>query len=182
MKLTFPQQSIAATNTAQPAVGTTLTAAIAPSTIPVGGSPIPQSVAVASSAVFKKGWKAVIGAGTANQEVVDVVGIPDATHITIANLRAHSNGEFAQPHYPISSFFLQRVDGDTTPMWVGSSNLGSGATPTTGIMAKLTGVAASSQPQEFSSANNYGANPTNISEYWVYGTAATVYNVSLDVT
>ena len=167
MKRQFPQQTLGVT-LPQPVFGTTLGAATFPSAEPV-------SILVASSAIFEIGDRVKVGAGSATPEMAEIVQIADGTHITIATAKAHANGAFVQLSYPLSSFYLQTLDGATGHYYVGKGS----AVDSTHYIAKLVKVAADVQPVEFSDAQIYGGNPGSSEEWWINGTAGDKYAASL---
>lgn len=173
MKRTFKNQmSIGATNTPQPLVGTTLTALI-------NAGAGAANVAVADSTLFAVNDLCIVGAGTAAAETVKITGIPDATHISVSTANAHANGAFVQLSLAISSLYVQREDGDAAALYIGSSiNM----TATAYLISKLVGVAALTQPEEFSDNLILPDKKENLQEYWVYGTLNTVYTVSCGIS
>lgn len=176
-KRTFPQQTVAATNTIQPAFSTTFNGSVS------AGSG-DTSVVVTSSAGFVQGDYVSLSIGTARQEYAYVLSIPDSTHLKVHNLvgmnfgagiGAHTSGDFIALFQPCRTTYIQRVSGDTNILYVGDSTLNPGASPPVGIIASLAGF-ASGQPEEFSDA--FVNKLLDIGNYWVYGTINTVYNIS----
>ena len=158
MKRSFPQQTIGATGVAQPAFGTTLTAATFASAAPV-------ALAVTNSDGFYKGDRVKLSAGLAAAEIVEILDVPDATHITVSTTKNHANGDFVQLVAPLSSFYLQSVDGNTAVTYVGDKNVSA-----TRYFSKIIQVAAGQQPTDFYDAQVFGANPGSTEEWWVFGT------------
>lgn len=181
MKRTFPQQTVAATNTIQPLVSTTLAATYAAS--PSGGN---QSMQVASSSGFNVSDCVALSAGTTRLEFARVISVPDSTHLNVQGLaginlsggtaNAHNSGDFVVPFYRVKAVYVQRVANDTSVLYVGTSNLNPGAATPIGILGSIIGVAAATQPNDLNDGSIFEL--ANLYDYWVYGTQNTVYNVT----
>lgn len=179
MKLTVPQQMVAATRTLQPLVSTLLASAI------TQGSG-EQTVQVGSSALFRASGRVLLSAGSA-PEYAQVSAVVDATHITIFPLlggvrnpngfaNAHSINDFVVPHARLLSLYVERVAGDANTLYVGDGTLNPGANPPTGIIETILGVGSGLPAGSYSEAFVSEREP--LENFWVYGSANTVYNVS----
>jgi len=174
MQRSYNLRTIAVTGTAQPVVGTTLSAAA-----PV--SSVEQSLAVVDSSIFDQGQWALLDISP-NEERVMVLSIPDSTHILVQGILqgagcqiAHAINAIVRPSRLINALYVQPTDGNTAPMWIGT---GPGLT-TAGVAAvkKLLNVAANSQPPDFLSTTmpGAGANPYDLAEFWIVGTNPNTY-------
>lgn len=175
MKRTFKYTPLAGTNAAQPAIGTTLTAAVAP-------SPIPVTIAVADSSFFRGQDTAILDIQGANEERVLITAVPDGTHVTLSSIQfAHNNGVFLRLALLINNIYIQAKDGNAAALFIGNSPLSKNDGTLT--MKKLVQVAAGTQPIDFLDTFTTGAghNSFDSSEYWVVGTAADQYLVSLGI-
>jgi len=124
---TFPIQT--ATPTAQPLLGSPLTANISACAInSSSGGTGGQSIAVADSSIFKVGDYVniipVAGATTPKAEYqVPVTAIPDGTHIVALNSAPHNSGDWVQLWWPCAQLRIQEIKGAAP---AGSLFLGSG--------------------------------------------------------
>ena len=184
---TFPQQTVGTTSTPQPLFSTTFNGAVtAQAILPPAQSGLGYlPVQVASSVGFRVGDVVALSPGTARFEYAKVIIIPDGTHLGVQGvsglnyngaIRAHSNGDFISLCLQITVLYVQRVIGDINILYLGGPNLNPSASPPVNIIASLAGV-STGQPQEFGDTNPIGK--MSLGTYWVYGTAATVYNVTV---
>lgn len=188
MRTTIGRRSVAATGTPQPLIGTTLTAAVVPSQYPV-------ALAVADSTPFAVGDYIWIGTGSgAERQPVTAVG---ASTVTVPGLGLpHASGAFVVLDAYTTAIYVESVAGNTAALdlfyWDAAFNAlashgrkslspaASGAYPL--LVSQLQPVASGVQATYLSSANNYGANPDNISFWWIAGTANDLYVPSFDTT
>lgn len=200
MKRSFKYISIAATNVAQPAVGTTTTAAV-----PISAYPN-QLIAVVDSSVFEQGQWGIIdvpiaaagipvaGAGVGEERFL-VESIPDGTHIRISIKGdggnqgfgpcgcqiAHVSGVYIRAARLIANVYIQSQDGNANPLFISETPLGT--TAGVRVIAKLQNVPAGQQPTDFkdSFTSDSGPNPMDIGEFWVVGTVGDKYLPSYGV-
>lgn len=178
----FKYFTIATTGTAQPLIGTTLTAAVnppGPSASQLAISDQLTTLPVADSSMFLKGdWVELDSTGSAVEERCLVFAVPDATHIQVKGMQfAHASGAFVRLAVLVNDIYVQPADGNTVAMFVGTSS----ALTTAGAFAikKLIFTASGTQPQEFYiSRRAAGANPENIGQYWIVGTNPNTYLAS----
>lgn len=175
-------QAIAASNTAQPLIGTTLSAAVAASS---GGDVAVRSYAVASSANFLKGDWIVIGSiAVGDEERLLIQSIPDATHIQVqkrdGDFIAHLINAFVRLSINVANYRVETKDGNAGVIFVGTQGV---TTAGVNAEAKLQPVPGGQQPTAYSYgfASDAGPNPTDIGEVWVVGTAGDSYLASAGV-
>ena len=173
--------TIASTNTPQPLVGTTITTAVAPSNNPV-------NVAVASSAMFNVGDCVLLYDGSGSsvvQEAVYVIAIPDSTHVRV-NATGQQNSGVANS-YSTSGFVILNINVNNVYV---EAKIGNAALLTLGanrLLNATTGAYAIAQlvnslggpPTNFNAAETVGQNPGAIGQFWIVGTAADSYLVTL---
>ena len=177
MKRTFPSLfTVGATNTAQPLVGTLLTANVS------SGGSVPVSIPVASSAIFRVNDRVEIGIGSSVAEITFVNTIPDSTHITAIIKNAHNNvanNNSIALHQAIAGLYVQPSAGDSGILYLGNNIAMSNNSY---LVKALTNVAANVQPYDWNDdEQGSGINPLNTREYWAYGTANDTYNVVLTI-
>lgn len=181
MKRTFKLYSVTNPGTPQPVVGTTSTNAVFANTAP-------QSVLVADSFAFRSGDYAFFGVG-ATAERVQVLRVPDATHIQVILNKNHGAGIYVTLSLAMTAVYIQRENGGAGSLYIFYPDQQFSASQVPPVIAgrikcicELKSVAVGVQPTEFSSANNFGANPDDLAYFWVDGDAADFYLPSVDIT
>jgi hypothetical protein len=165
--------------TAQPLIGTTLSAAVVPPTNVPDITTALTNLPVADSSMFLNGdWAILDSTGAAGEERVQVFTVPDATHIQVKGMKfAHANGAFVRLAVLANDILIQPADGNAAPVYVGNSS----ALTTAGVAAikKVVFVVAGTQPQEFYISRRSGSsNPEDIGQYWIIGTSPDKYLAS----
>jgi hypothetical protein len=179
-KRTFQQYSIAAGGTPQPLIGTTLSAAVAPGGTDPNGDPAPQTIAVASSAMFRNGDWAVIGTvAGGDAERVWIQSVPDSTHIKTRISKSHANGVYVRLAMACQSVYIQTKQGNAGAIYVGTEGMVK-ATPS-GVITILYPFAAPTQPIDWSDPVEIGADGTTTADFWVDGTTGDGYMPSLTI-
>ena len=174
----FKYFQIAATNTPQPLIGTTMSAAVAvPTNVPDLTAAL-TSIPVADSSMFAKGDWAMLDV-TTNEERVQVFSVPDGTHVKVVGMALpHASGAFVRLAVLANDIYIQPADGNSGALYVGNAST---LSTTTGAAAikKLIQTAGGTQPQEFYiSRRAAGANPEDIGQYWIAGTLNDKYLAS----
>jgi hypothetical protein len=169
---TFKYVALVASGTPQPIFGTTTSAACAPAA-PPGSTQSANintqvEITVADSSFFSPQDPVMADVG-ANQERTTIVSVPDSTHIIVAGLTLkHASGIYVYLAVPMSSLYVQTLDGNTGYIMVGTSP---SMVIATGVfcMSKLQPVTATTQPVELSSAIQGFSGPLNTSQLWFDG-------------
>ena len=168
MKRQFAYQTLTAGGTPQPVFGTTLTAAVGPKGSRANNL---QSIAVTSSAIFlnKGGDWIILDPLGANPERLNVLGVPDSTHIQVQGVEfTHNNGVFVQLADSVFSVYIQCQPGNTGDIYIG----GQGMVKATGPFYALLILTSASavQPIEFNDYVGDGMNVLDTADYWFDGT------------
>lgn len=199
MKIPFGQQTIAAANTPQPLVSTTLSSAVAATNPSKGSSTtLPGTLAVSlpvvSSAIFAVGDKVWIDTGAKAERQV-VTAIADGTHITVSGLNYdHASGVYVIPAIEAASIYIQEGAANSAVLvtyynpyyFQAAPSYGRGAqvpnaTSLTQAVKQLENTTAPNQPQdEHTTSNNYGANFDALEYWWISGAANATYLVTLE--
>lgn len=173
----FKYYAIGVTNTPQPLIGTTLTAATV-NTVPKQSDPSIQiSITVADTTPFLPGDDAALlntdGSGLLT---VNVVSITDATHMVVQGLfrRAYPVGAYLSLATNVNSPYVQCKPGNAAAIGIGSKydvSLSTGVH----LIAVLEPTTAGVQPVDFSTVRPGFMNPESLVNYWVVGTANDSY-------
>lgn len=175
--------SIAATGTAQPLIGTAVTAAVQKSTAAV-------NVAVADSSIFElQDWVILVDPSTTpvTKERLAVVSIPDSTHVTVSAVKSggvannYTTSSFLQLGVSINNVYIQSKAGNAAVIAIGTDPAVSSSTGAY-AMTLLSPVASGVDPTWFSSSLTMANNPQTAGDYWVVGTAGDKYLASLGIT
>jgi hypothetical protein len=176
----FKYVTIGTTNTAQPLIGTTLTAAVnppGPTASQIAVSDQLTTLPVADSSFFLNGDWVMLDVG-ANEERVIIQTVPDGTHIQVKGMaKAHANGTFVRLAVLTNDLYIQPKDGNTASLYVGTSS----ALTNAGAFAikQLTKVTAGTQPNDFYINRGTGlGNPEDLGQYWIVGTNPDQYLAS----
>lgn len=177
MTRTFKFVALTTPGTPQPVFGTTTTGAVVPAAN-VGGtgenyaSNTVVSIPVTDSSFFQKGDPILVDSG-ANEEPARVYSVPDGTHVVVANLTLpHASGVYIRLAIPASVVYIQTIDGNTSPIFIGNKFNMAKATGTFCIK-KLLQVAAAAIPTDLTLSVGGGfAGPFNLGEFWFDGTTA----------
>lgn len=163
------------TGTAQPLLGTTLTAGLLITPDQYTGTLDPRSnqsittATVASSSNFTKGDRVLVGVAAGPFDQGEVVGVIDATHIQITKLsKPHATGELVI--LSIQSQAISLLSGTGTLYIGGDSTVSS--TSKTLAWSLLTG-------QSYDWGRSGAGNLLGTGSIWVQGTAADSYLVML---
>jgi len=177
----FKYFTLGVTGTAQPLIGTTLTAAVnppAPSASQIAISDQLTTLPVADSSMFIQGdWLMLDSTGAAVEERVLVMKVPDGTHVQVKGMQfAHVNGAFVRLASLANDIYIQPADGNTAAIMVGTSSLLTNA----GAFAakKLIFTTAGTQPQDMYIRRPNGQNPEDLGQYWIVGTNPDKYLAS----
>jgi hypothetical protein len=175
----FKYFSIGTTGTAQPLIGTTLSAAVAvPTNVPDLNVAL-TTLPVVDNSMFHAGdWVMLDSTGAAAEERVLVFSVFGTTSISVKGmLNAHASGAFVRLAVLANDIYVQPADGNAAALYVGNSS----SLTTLGAFAikKLIQTTGGTQPQEFYiSRRSSGINPEDIGQYWIAGTAADKYLAS----
>lgn len=191
----FEEFSINTTNTPQPSIYTTLTAAYPGGSIPGGA----VQLSVSSSAVFYPGDRLWVDQG-ASAELAKIDSIPSATSLIVETVvtpsssaqglfKSHSSGAFITLSMRFAAVAIQNVlGGNAATIYVycwpnafqALASYGRGSLqPSTSAPYPLLIGAIPSGGGSVSVGNIYGANPEVTDVIWVAGTAGDTYFVEL---
>lgn len=176
MKRTFLKYTITTTNTAQPLIGTTTTAATGPGGTDPNGDPAVVEVPVTSSAMFLNGdWVIIGSAANSDEERVRVQSVPDSTHIVLKGMaKTHLTSSFVRLAVFCAQVYVQTTAGNTGNIYIGTQGLT--VSTYANVIAELVPVAATAvQPVDFSDPYYVGQDPGDVGEYWITGTGGDGY-------
>lgn len=169
----FKQFTIAAGGTPQPLVGTSLTAAVTPTSQDV-------QIAVADSSMFMVGDYAVLdtdASGAHARDRVLVTVINDSTHITVRTLTyAHANACPVAVGRTCANVYIQTTQANAGPIYVGTALLNK--TGQINVISLLYQM-PSGQPIDWNQALPITANALELADYWVDGTTGDGYLPSI---
>lgn len=158
----------------QPVFGSTLSAAVAPSSNPV-------SLPVANSVFWLKGDYILVDPLGANAETLQVSSVPDATHVVVPRLQfAHASGVFAVLSIACQGVSIQTKSANTGAIAVGSSGA---MNASTGLycIAFLPNVTSPTPPTSMSDQGGGRGNVFSTSNYWFAGTSGDAVLPSITV-
>lgn len=170
---TFGVQTLGAA--AQPWFADALTAAIAaqPSNYNDGQTTTP--VKVASSALYRVGDYLILSAGTANQERVTIVQIPNGTTLNVTFCtKAHASGDVIALDIFCYNVSIQLLDGGTGVAYLGTDNTVTAAPGGTAFY-ELQKEATGTLPAQWEYSPSGNNNCRNTADGWIVGTAGDKY-------
>lgn len=182
MKRTWKSFTVASGGTPQPIVGTLTATALLAATAP-------QSIQVVDSSMFRRGDFFWLDVGS-NAERIMVTAIADGTHVSGIVTKAHATGVTVALDPSFTALYVQTISGNNAAGLVifypdqqfSSQRVAPNKTGLVKAIAVLMAVTAPTQPIDFSTANNFGANPDSLGYYWIDGTTGDGYLVSVDIT
>jgi hypothetical protein len=180
----FKYFSIVAGGTPQPLVGTKLTAAVAPAPAtgfqPAGSPDTPVSIPVSDSSMFLNGDRVILDVPSSGvEENVKVFSVPDSTHIQVSGIaHVHASGTYVRLAVLINSVYVQALDGNAGALYIGTQATMVKATGVF-VIKKFQLVAASVEPNEFSSTRSGLANADDLGSLWIDGTTGDSYLPSI---
>lgn len=181
-KRIFQKYTIAVSNTAQPLIGTTTTAATGPFAIDRNGDYGVMTVPVTTSTMFQNGDAVIIGSkANGDEERVFVQKVTDATHVVLRGMtKTHVSGSFLRLAEMCQSIYVQTVAGNAANIYLGGQSLN--PTGDIDVIAVLIPVAATGvQPIDYGDPTRGIANGSDVGQYWITGTAGDGYIPSLTV-
>lgn len=169
---------LAANNSANPLIFTTLSAAVNPPITPGQTQEVVPSLAsVATSSIFRVQDLALVEPGNTNQELVRIISIPGTGNLTATFKKQHASGSYMALQAPIASLYVQTVPGGAATIFLGNNKSMSNNSY---LIAQINNSTAGTQPYDWTDVETgSGINPLNTNEYWAYGTAGDKYNVVL---
>ena len=182
----FKYFSIAAGGTPQPLIGTTISAAVGP----VAGVSPPNpnntlALTVADNSMFSVGDWGVIGKPSSGEERLLIQSKSGTTTVTVrlpkdGLVNAYGSGSYFRLSNQMNSVYIQGLDGNTGPLYVGT---GDAMVKATGVLliAKLQQVATNSQPIDFHDGRSGLANADDCGALWIDGTTGDKYLPSIGV-
>lgn len=177
----FKNKTLAVTNTAQPLIFATITAAAAVGPSGFGQGDSLTTLTVDDSFWFLKDDFVTMCSPTQTLvERVRVWKIVDSTHVTVQGMtQARSANDLMILSIPCSTIYVQPTAGGAGAMGIGTAY---DCAIATGVHLRviLQKVAAGSQPVDWTSSRTSAApDPINSSDYWIVGTNPDTYLASL---
>lgn len=178
MLKTFKYYTITAGGTPQPLLGTTLTTALA-----AYSGENDQLVTVGDTSMFFNGSWATFDSGS-NEERGLVDKIVSSTQMRVKFLKlAHAATVTVRLSISVNQIYVQTVDGAAGALFLfnGPATTVFASSTGVGMVAKLLNVPASSPPIDFGSVVGTCMDANNTDYWWVDGTTADKYLVTLGI-
>lgn len=174
----YKQFTILNGGTAQPLVGTRLTANSGLNSVNPDGSGF-QTLTVADSSMLMAGEEIFICTPTfTNGERVRCMKIVDATHILVKGLKfihvggAAGTGEWVAFAGEVNSVYVQGAVGGAGLLYIGNQGLNK-----TGLVHVVKTIfnVTTGQPSDFSDQLSEGPNASSAADWWIDGTTGDTY-------
>jgi hypothetical protein len=181
LKRTTQKFTITTTNTIQPLVGTTTSAATGPGGTDPNGDSAVVTVAVTSSAMFLNGDWAIIGSiANGDEERVFVQKVKDSTHINVKGMtKTHVNGSFVRLAVLCQAVYVQTTQGNTGAIYLGTQSMVESTQ--VGVFAILYPFASPTQPIDYTDPYRVSQDGGDVGEYWITGTSGDGFIPSLTI-
>jgi hypothetical protein len=148
-------------------IGTTLSSAVNPNPTP----DVAFTVTVADTSMFWNGARALIGQPSTGEEPLLVQKVVDSTHLLVKGALAgsYAANAFFRLAVAINSVYVQTLDGNTGPIYIGTRD---NMVTATGVFCvkKLQPVTAASVPTDWLDTRSSAIDADDSGELWVNGT------------